>query len=121
MGCFYQFLSVFLQESPGIHVTLAAATRASCFIYFPFSLFIFQDDFPLASLPLIGYLVDLPAPVSIDGARFVCGISVEMWLIGTLWILLFQADQIDKELVFKLQYKSHVYFFRADNEYSFFR
>lgn len=32
-----------------------------------------------------------------------------------------QADGIDKELVFKLQYKTHVYFFRAENEYTFFR
>lgn len=32
-----------------------------------------------------------------------------------------QADGIDKDLVFKLQYKTHVYFFRAENEYTFYR
>jgi len=36
-------------------------------------------------------------------------------------LLSLQADGIDKELVFKLQYKTHVYFFRAENEYTFFR
>ncbi|KAK3726912.1 hypothetical protein QZH41_016711 [Actinostola sp. cb2023] len=31
-----------------------------------------------------------------------------------------RADNIDKAMVFKLQYKSHVYFFRAENEYSYY-
>lgn len=52
-----------------------------------------EDEFPLASLPLIGYLVARPV----------------------------EADGIDKDLVFKLQYKTHVYFFRAENEYTFYR
>lgn len=52
-----------------------------------------EDEFPLASLPLIGYSVARPV----------------------------EADGIDKDLVFKLQYKTHVYFFRAENEYTFFR
>uniref|UniRef100_A0A8C5X103 FERM, ARH/RhoGEF and pleckstrin domain protein 2 n=6 Tax=Neoaves TaxID=3078114 RepID=A0A8C5X103_9PASS len=43
-----------------------------------------QDDFPLASLPLLGYTVSCPV----------------------------EADGIQKDYVFKLQFKSHVYFFR---------
>uniref|UniRef100_A0A8C5FAW5 FERM, ARH/RhoGEF and pleckstrin domain protein 2 n=1 Tax=Gadus morhua TaxID=8049 RepID=A0A8C5FAW5_GADMO len=50
-----------------------------------------QDDFPLASLPLLGYTVSTPEEV----------------------------DGIHKEYVFKLQFKSHVYFFRAESEYTF--
>uniref|UniRef100_A0A8B9K984 FERM, ARHGEF and pleckstrin domain-containing protein 2 n=1 Tax=Astyanax mexicanus TaxID=7994 RepID=A0A8B9K984_ASTMX len=50
-----------------------------------------QDDFPLASLPLLGYTVSTPG----------------------------EADSIHKEYVFKLQFKSHVYFFRAESEYTF--
>ncbi|CAL8273417.1 unnamed protein product [Arctogadus glacialis] len=52
-----------------------------------------QDDFPLASLPLLGYTVSTPE----------------------------EADGIHKEYVFKLQFKSHVYFFRAESEYTFER
>uniref|UniRef100_A0A8C5B549 FERM, ARH/RhoGEF and pleckstrin domain protein 2 n=1 Tax=Gadus morhua TaxID=8049 RepID=A0A8C5B549_GADMO len=52
-----------------------------------------QDDFPLASLPLLGYTVSTPEEV----------------------------DGIHKEYVFKLQFKSHVYFFRAESEYTFER
>lgn len=52
-----------------------------------------EDEFPLASLPLIGYSVGRPV----------------------------EDDGIDKELVFKLQYKTHIYFFRAENEYTFIR
>ncbi|TRY72777.1 hypothetical protein DNTS_029734 [Danionella cerebrum] len=52
-----------------------------------------QDDFPLASLPLLGYTVSTPG----------------------------EADGIHKEYVFKLQFKSHVYFFRAESEYTFER
>ncbi|KAJ8375209.1 hypothetical protein SKAU_G00057890 [Synaphobranchus kaupii] len=52
-----------------------------------------QDDFPLASLPLLGYTVSTPA----------------------------ETDSILKEYVFKLQFKSHVYFFRAESEYTFER
>ena len=54
----------------------------------------FQDDFPLASLPLLGYSVRKPDP---------------------------QLDQIQKDFVFKLQFKNHVYFFRAESEYTFER
>ena len=52
-----------------------------------------QDDFPLASLPLLGYTVSTPG----------------------------ENDSIHKEYVFKLQFKSHVYFFRAESEYTFER
>ncbi|XP_057601985.1 FERM, ARHGEF and pleckstrin domain-containing protein 2 isoform X6 [Hippopotamus amphibius kiboko] len=52
-----------------------------------------QDDYPLASLPLLGYRVSLPR----------------------------EADGIHREHVFKLQFKSHVYFFRAESKYTFGR
>lgn len=61
-----------------------------------FCLFFYKgcmDDFPLASLPLLGYTVGAP--------------SVE--------------DGIGKDYVFKLQYKNHVYFFRAESEYTYNR
>ncbi|CAF1248481.1 unnamed protein product, partial [Didymodactylos carnosus] len=53
----------------------------------------YQDDFPLASLPLLGYSVSLPS----------------------------ESDGINKEYVFKLQFKNHVYFFRAESQYAFDR
>lgn len=52
-----------------------------------------QDDFPLASLPLLGYTVSTPS----------------------------EKDGINKDFVFKLQFKSHVYFFRAESDYTFGR
>ncbi|XP_055260060.1 FERM, ARHGEF and pleckstrin domain-containing protein 2 isoform X2 [Moschus berezovskii] len=52
-----------------------------------------QDVHPLASLPLLGYSVSLPR----------------------------DADGIHKEHVFKLQFKSHTYFFRAESKYTFGR
>nr|XP_031531845.1 FERM, ARHGEF and pleckstrin domain-containing protein 2 [Vicugna pacos] len=52
-----------------------------------------QDDYPLASLPLLGYQVSTPG----------------------------EADGIHKEHVFKLQFKSHIYFFRAESKYMFRR
>uniref|UniRef100_A0A8B9IVJ0 FERM, ARHGEF and pleckstrin domain-containing protein 2 n=1 Tax=Amazona collaria TaxID=241587 RepID=A0A8B9IVJ0_9PSIT len=52
-----------------------------------------QDDYPLASLPLLGYAVSAPV----------------------------EADGIQKDYVFKLQFKSHVYFFRAESKYTFER
>jgi len=54
----------------------------------------FQDDFPLASLPLLGYAVHKPDPM---------------------------IDQINKDYVFKLVFKNHVYFFRAESLYTFER
>jgi len=57
-------------------------------------LFLFhQDDSPLASLPLLGYTVTTPS----------------------------EKDGIQKDFVFKLQFKNHVYFFRAESEYTFGR
>ncbi|XP_074658195.1 FERM, ARHGEF and pleckstrin domain-containing protein 2-like isoform X2 [Tubulanus polymorphus] len=53
----------------------------------------FQDDYPLASLPLLGYAVSTPC----------------------------DTDGIHKEYVFKLQFKNHVYFFRAESQYPFER
>ncbi|XP_070539009.1 FERM, ARHGEF and pleckstrin domain-containing protein 2-like isoform X2 [Ptychodera flava] len=53
----------------------------------------YQDDFPLASLPLLGYTVSVPG----------------------------ERDGIQKDYVFKLQFKTHVYFFRAESEYTFGR
>nr|KAI8751611.1 FERM; ARHGEF and pleckstrin domain-containing protein 2 [Biomphalaria glabrata] len=53
----------------------------------------YQDDYPLASLPLLGYAVNVPE----------------------------EEDSISKDHVFKLQFKNHVYFFRAESEYTFSR
>ncbi|XP_029649804.1 FERM, ARHGEF and pleckstrin domain-containing protein 2 isoform X2 [Octopus sinensis] len=53
----------------------------------------YQDEFPLASLPLLGYAVNIPS----------------------------EEDKITKDHVFKLQFKNHVYFFRAESEYTFQR
>ncbi|XP_014677649.1 PREDICTED: FERM, RhoGEF and pleckstrin domain-containing protein 1-like [Priapulus caudatus] len=53
----------------------------------------FNDDAPLASLPVLGYAASTPEP----------------------------CDAIQKDLVFKLQFKNHVYFFRAESEYLFGR
>jgi len=52
-----------------------------------------QDDFPLASLPLLGYIVGLPSA----------------------------SDGVHKDCVFKLQFKNHVYFFRAESDVTFNR
>lgn len=54
---------------------------------------VFQDDHPLASLPLLGYSVSVPV----------------------------ETDGIHKDYVFKLQLKSHVYYFRAESKYTFER
>ncbi|CAG2123008.1 unnamed protein product [Medioppia subpectinata] len=50
-----------------------------------------QDDFPLASLPVIGYTASMPS----------------------------ETDNMNKSFVFKLQFKTHVYFFRTESEYTF--
>ncbi|CAG9825467.1 unnamed protein product [Phaedon cochleariae] len=65
-------------------------------VFTSFCLFFYKgclDEFPLASLPLLGYSVGPPLP----------------------------EDQIAKDFVFKLQYKNHVYFFRAESEYTYNR
>merc|ERR1712150_246206 len=53
----------------------------------------YQDEYPLASLPLLGYIINQPN----------------------------QSDNITKEFVFKLKFKNHVYFFRAESQYSYDR
>ncbi|XP_069009995.1 FERM, ARHGEF and pleckstrin domain-containing protein 1 isoform X2 [Embiotoca jacksoni] len=65
-------------------------------VFTNFSLFFYkshQDDYPLASLPLLGYSVTVPA----------------------------ESENIHKDYVFKLHFKSHVYYFRAESEYTFER
>ncbi|XP_075056029.1 FERM, ARHGEF and pleckstrin domain-containing protein 1 isoform X1 [Mixophyes fleayi] len=52
-----------------------------------------QDNHPLASLPLLGYSLTIPT----------------------------ESENIHKDYVFKLHFKSHVYYFRAENEYTFER
>ncbi|XP_029792369.1 FERM, ARHGEF and pleckstrin domain-containing protein 1 isoform X1 [Suricata suricatta] len=52
-----------------------------------------QDHHPLASLPLLGYSLTIPS----------------------------EAEDIHKDYVFKLHFKSHVYYFRAESEYTFER
>ncbi|CAH2267822.1 jg5759 [Pararge aegeria aegeria] len=65
-------------------------------VFAVFTLFFYKtcrDRAPLASLPLLGYSVGAPSP----------------------------GDGIDKEFVFKLQFKNHVYFFRADSHFTYNR
>ncbi|CAL8369338.1 unnamed protein product [Arctogadus glacialis] len=65
-------------------------------VFTNFSLFFYkthQDDYPLASLPLLGYSVTVPS----------------------------EAENIHKDYVFKLHFKSHVYYFRSESEYTFER
>ncbi|EMP29749.1 FERM, RhoGEF and pleckstrin domain-containing protein 1 [Chelonia mydas] len=50
-----------------------------------------QDNHPLASLPLLGYSLTIPS----------------------------ESENIHKDYVFKLHFKSHVYYFRAESEYTF--
>ncbi|XP_017793131.1 PREDICTED: FERM, RhoGEF and pleckstrin domain-containing protein 1-like isoform X1 [Habropoda laboriosa] len=65
-------------------------------VFTNFCLFFYKshrDDSPLASLPLLGYTVTTPS----------------------------EKDGINKDFVFKLQFKNHVYFFRAESDYTFGR
>ncbi|XP_060910519.1 FERM, ARHGEF and pleckstrin domain-containing protein 1-like isoform X2 [Labrus mixtus] len=65
-------------------------------VFTNFSLFFYkshQDDYPLASLPLLGYSVTIPT----------------------------DSENIHKDYVFKLHFKSHVYYFRSESEYTFER
>lgn len=57
------------------------------------SLNLCQDNHPLASLPLLGYSLTIPS----------------------------ESEDIHKDYVFKLHFKSHVYYFRAESEYTFER
>ncbi|KAL0204334.1 hypothetical protein M9458_002352, partial [Cirrhinus mrigala] len=49
--------------------------------------------YPLASLPLLGYSITIPS----------------------------ESENIHKDYVFKLHFKSHVYYFRSESEYTFER
>uniref|UniRef100_A0A8C7L1Y9 FERM, ARHGEF and pleckstrin domain-containing protein 1 n=1 Tax=Oncorhynchus kisutch TaxID=8019 RepID=A0A8C7L1Y9_ONCKI len=63
-------------------------------VFTNFSLFFYkshQDDYPLASLPLLGYSLTVPA----------------------------ETENIQKDYVFKLHFKSHVYYFRSESQYTF--
>uniref|UniRef100_A0A674DMH1 FERM, ARHGEF and pleckstrin domain-containing protein 1 n=1 Tax=Salmo trutta TaxID=8032 RepID=A0A674DMH1_SALTR len=65
-------------------------------VYTNFSMFFYkshQDDYPLASLPLLGYSLTVPA----------------------------ETENIQKDYVFKLHFKSHVYYFRSESQYTFQR
>uniref|UniRef100_A0A3Q4BWR8 FERM, ARHGEF and pleckstrin domain-containing protein 1 n=1 Tax=Mola mola TaxID=94237 RepID=A0A3Q4BWR8_MOLML len=65
-------------------------------VFTNFSLFFYkshQDDYPLASLPLLGYSVTIPS----------------------------ESENIHKDYVFKLHFKSHIYYFRSESEYTFER
>ncbi|XP_034741322.1 FERM, ARHGEF and pleckstrin domain-containing protein 1 isoform X1 [Etheostoma cragini] len=65
-------------------------------VFTNFSLFFYkshQDDYPLASLPLLGYSVTIPS----------------------------ECENIHKDYVFKLHFKSHIYYFRSESEYTFER
>uniref|UniRef100_A0A8C5EDJ5 FERM, ARHGEF and pleckstrin domain-containing protein 1 n=1 Tax=Gouania willdenowi TaxID=441366 RepID=A0A8C5EDJ5_GOUWI len=65
-------------------------------VFTNFSLFFYkshQDDYPLASLPLLGYSVTVPS----------------------------ESENIHKDYVFKLHFKSHCYYFRSESEYTFER
>lgn len=53
----------------------------------------YQDEFALASLPLLGYTVGPPG----------------------------HQDTVQKEFVFKLSFKNHVYFFRAESAHTYNR
>lgn len=55
--------------------------------------FDYQDEVPLASLPLLGYAINSPS----------------------------ETDEVHRDLVFKLQFRNHVYFFRAESRYAFER
>ncbi|XP_063633877.1 FERM, ARHGEF and pleckstrin domain-containing protein 1 isoform X4 [Cydia splendana] len=63
-------------------------------VFAAFTLFFYKswhDEAPLASLPLLGYTVGAPS----------------------------DKDAIYKDFVFKLQFKNHVYFFRADSQFTY--
>ncbi|CAG5933126.1 unnamed protein product [Menidia menidia] len=65
-------------------------------VFTNFSLFFYkshQDEYPLASLPLLGYSITVPG----------------------------ESENIHKDYVFKLHFKSHVYYFRSESEYTFDR
>uniref|UniRef100_A0A8C2Y7D6 FERM, ARHGEF and pleckstrin domain-containing protein 2 n=1 Tax=Coturnix japonica TaxID=93934 RepID=A0A8C2Y7D6_COTJA len=91
--CWYRNTSVSMTDhSVAVEVPRGAAP-ASRSVHLSCAVVLLQDDYPLASLPLLGYVVSSPV----------------------------EADGIQKDYVFKLQFKSHVYFFRAESKYTFER
>jgi FERM, RhoGEF and pleckstrin domain protein 2 len=70
------------------HIFRVVLTQFCLFFYKSY-----QDEIPLASLPLLGYSVGPP------------GIQ----------------DAVQKDFVFKLSFKNHTYFFRAESEISYER
>jgi len=57
----------------------------------------FDDELPLASLPLPGYSISLPTETDLLN------------------------NELKKDFVFKLVFKTHVYFFRAEDDHQFER
>ena len=88
LGCLHQLVSVLLQDLSGMVPSYFSKETAISMYSSSF-----QDDFPLASLPLLGYSVLRPV----------------------------EEDGIQKDFVFKLKFKNHVYFFRAESQYTFER
>lgn len=86
---FYLFVCVFFGSlSPQIVFVIIYRPEQIISCFFPP-----QDDYPLASLPLLGYSVTIPS----------------------------ESENIHKDYVFKLHFKSHVYYFRSESEYTFER
>ena len=91
---FYKSFQVIWNLFSGCIACLSSFMLYRAFTYLLcFFLFPCKDDSPLASLPLLGYTVSPPA----------------------------ESDGIYKDYVFKLQFKNHVYFFRAESKYTFSR
>uniref|UniRef100_A0A8C2SXX0 FERM, ARHGEF and pleckstrin domain-containing protein 2 n=1 Tax=Coturnix japonica TaxID=93934 RepID=A0A8C2SXX0_COTJA len=92
--CWYRNTSVSMTDhSVAVEVPRGAAPASRSVHLSCCAVVLLQDDYPLASLPLLGYVVSSPV----------------------------EADGIQKDYVFKLQFKSHVYFFRAESKYTFER
>uniref|UniRef100_A0A8C3U4Q0 FERM, ARHGEF and pleckstrin domain-containing protein 2 n=1 Tax=Catharus ustulatus TaxID=91951 RepID=A0A8C3U4Q0_CATUS len=93
--CWYRNTSVSMADHSVAVEVLGHSLAPLCPSWLPctqgWALGLLQDDYPLASLPLLGYTVSCPV----------------------------EADGIQKDYVFKLQFKSHVYFFRAESKYTF--
>ncbi|CAG7733386.1 unnamed protein product, partial [Allacma fusca] len=82
------FLLRKFKNSPGWQRLWVVFTNICLFFYKSF-----EESVPLASLPLLGYRVEIPV----------------------------EKDSITKDHVFKLVFKNHVYFFRAESNFTFKR
>lgn len=97
LGGFHQLQSVLLQNTsgetnpPNIFISLSVSPS----VYWTSGVICVsvQDEYPLASLPLLGYSITIPS----------------------------ESENIHKDYVFKLHFKSHVYYFRSESEYTFER